>query len=451
MKIQPAESLRGTINLPGDKSISHRAAIFAALATGETRIENYATSADCASTLDCLRNLGVEIRRENSTVFVRGVGKKGFTKPSKPLDCGNSGTTMRLLAGVLAGQNFDSILVGDESLSKRPMRRVIEPLTRMGARIESENGGAPLKIYGVNRLHSIAYQMPVASAQVKSCLLLAGLNAAGRTTIQNPESENRDPTSRNHTELMLRYLGAEVEESYAETESGFVQQISITGETELQARNLNVPSDVSSAAFFIVAASNLKNSEIVLRNVGLNPTRAVIIEVLRRFGADIEVLDQKETGNETIGDIRVRGRENLKSNAFSNLVDGDIIANLIDEIPILAVFGTQLENGLEIRGATELRVKESDRIKSIVENLRRMNAAVEEFPDGFKVGKSDLRGATVDAFGDHRIAMSFAIAALFATGETEIVGAETAGVSFPEFFQTLASISITNDKLRITN
>jgi len=325
-------------------------------------------------------------------------------------------------------------------LSKRPMRRVIEPLTQMGAKIESENGGAPLKIYGVDRLQSISYKMPVASAQVKSCLLLAGLNADGKTIIQNPESESRYPTSRNHTELMLRYLGAKVEESFTDTGGGFIEQISIAGENELQARNLNVPSDVSSAAFFIVAASGLKNSEIVLENIGLNPTRTAIIEVLRRFGADIEVLNQKKICNETIGDIAVRGCETLKPKSSSNLIDGDIIANLIDEIPILAVFGTQLEDGLEIRGAGELRVKESDRIKSIVENLRRMNAAVEEFPDGFKVGKSDLRGATVDAFGDHRIAMSFAIAALFATGETEIIGAETAGVSFPGFFQTLAGL-----------
>lgn len=440
MKIQPANSLQGTIELPGDKSISHRAAIFAALAEGETRIENYATSADCASTLDCLQNLGVEIRRENSTVFIKGRGKNGFIKPTKPLDCGNSGTTMRLLAGVLAGQKFDSVLDGDASLAKRPMRRVIEPLTQMGARIESENGGAPLKIFGVNSLQAISYKMPVASAQVKSCVLLAGLNAVGETVVRNPESKIQTPTSRNHTELMLRYLGAEVRENFIKTENGFVQEISIDGNSNLRAKNLNVPSDVSSAAFFMVAASGLKNSEILLKNVGLNPTRTAIIEVLQRFGADIKVLNQKEFCNETIGDIRVRGGENLKLNAAANLVDGDIIANLIDEIPILAVFGTRLENGLEIRGAAELRVKESDRINSVVENLRRMNARVEEFPDGLKVGKSDLRGAAVDAFGDHRIAMSFAIAALFATSATEIAGADTAGVSFPEFFQTLAAV-----------
>ncbi len=440
MKIRPAASLNGKIHLPGDKSISHRAAILASMATGETRIENYATSADCASTLDCLRNLGVEIRQEDSTVFVKGVGANGFTKPSKELDCGNSGTTMRLLAGVLAGCDFDSVLTGDASLSKRPMRRIIEPLTEMGAKIESANGCAPLKIRGAHPLQAISYKLPVASAQVKSCLLLAGLNAKGKSKIRNPKSQIETPTSRNHTELMLRYLGAEIEESYVETEGGFVQEISINGNPKLAAKNLKIPSDISSSAFFIVAASCLENSEIVLENVGLNPTRTAILDALQSFGADIEVLNQNEICNEVVGDVRVRGRKILVSKAASNLIGGDIIANLIDEIPILAIFGTQIESGLEIRGAAELRVKESDRIAAIVENLRRMNAAVEEFPDGFKVEKSSLKGAVIDSFGDHRIAMAFAIAGLFAKGETEIIGSESAGVSFPEFFQTLAGL-----------
>ncbi len=438
MKIQPAAFLNGRIRLPGDKSISHRAAIFASLAEGETRIENFATSADCASTLNCLKNLGVEIKREDSTVFVKGVGKSGFSKPNDELDCGNSGTTMRLLAGVLAGQNFDSVLTGDESLSKRPMRRIIEPLTQMGAKIESVNGCAPLKIRAVNLLQAISYKLPVASAQVKSCVLLAGLNAAGKTKVQNPKSEIKSPTSRNHTELMLRYLGVEIAEHFVETENGFVQEIWVDGSCKLFAKDLNVPSDISSAAFFIVASACLEKSEIVLENVGLNPTRTAIIEVLKSLGADIQVLNQKEICNEIIGDLLVRGRGKLARNSSSNLISGDIIANLIDEIPILAVFATQIETGLEIRGAEELRVKESDRIAAVVENLRRMNAVVEEFPDGFKVEKSELKGATVDSFGDHRIAMAFAIAALFATGETEIIGAESANVSFPEFFQTLA-------------
>jgi 3-phosphoshikimate 1-carboxyvinyltransferase len=439
MKIQPAAFLNGKIRLPGDKSISHRTAIFASMATGETRIENYATSADCASTLNCLKNLGVEIKREDSTLFIKGVGKNDFSESAGKLDCGNSGTTMRLLAGVLAGQNFDSVLTGDASLSKRPMRRIIEPLTEMGAKIESANGCAPLEIRGAHPLRAISYELPVASAQVKSCILLAGLNAKGISRIRNPKSQIEIPTSRNHTELMLRYFGAEVEESYIETEGRFVQEISIDGNSKLAAKNLKIPSDISSAAFFIVAASCLENSEIVLENVGLNPTRTAILDALLSFGANIEVLDRKEICNEIVGDVRVRGRKNLVSKA-SNFIGGDVIANLIDEIPILAIFGTQTENGLEVRGAAELRVKESDRIAATVENLRRMNAAVEEFADGFRVEKSSLKGATVNSFGDHRIAMAFAIAGLFAEGETEIIGAESAGVSFPEFFQTLAGL-----------
>jgi 3-phosphoshikimate 1-carboxyvinyltransferase len=320
------------------------------------------------------------------------------------------------------------------------MRRIIEPLTEMGAKIESENGYAPLRIRGANPLQAIFYTLPVASAQVKSCLLLAGLNATGKSRIRNPKSRIETPTSRNHTELMLRYLGAEIEESYIEAEGGFVQEISVAGNSTLVAKDLKVPSDVSSAAFFIVAASCLENSEIVLENVGLNPTRTAILDALQSFGADIEVLNRNEICNEIVGDVRVRGRKNLVSKAASNRIGGDIIANLIDEIPILAVFAAQIDNGLEIRGAAELRVKESDRIQAIVENLRRMNAAVEEFADGFRIEKSSLKGATVDSFGDHRIAMAFAIAALFAEGETEIIGAESAGVSFPEFFQTLAGL-----------
>ncbi len=441
MKIQPAKFLRGKINLPGDKSISHRAAILSAMATGDARIENFATSADCASTLGCLMDLGVEIRKENTTVLVRGVGKNGFSKPKKELDCGNSGTTMRLLAGVLAGQDFDSVLIGDESLSRRPMRRIIEPLTQMGANIKSEDNCAPLKIYGKNPLHSISYNLPVASAQVKSCVLLAGLNAGGESKVQSPKSKVQSPTSRNHTELMMRYLGVEIEENFIETQNGYVEEISVDGNSQLTARDLNIPSDISSAAFFLVAASCLEDSEIILENVGLNSTRTAIIEVLQNLGAEIEIINSREICNETVGDLLVRRRDNFVPKVFSNIISGEIISNLIDEIPILAVFGTQIESGLEIRNAAELRVKESDRIKAIVENLRRMNADVEEFADGFRVGKSELKGATVDSFSDHRIAMAFAVAALFAKGETEVVGAECAGVSFPEFFETLEIVA----------
>ncbi len=440
MKIQSVKYLKGEVRLPGDKSISHRAAIFAALAEGETQIENFATSADCASTLDCLENLRVEIRRENTTIFIEGVGKTGFTKPGKELDCGNSGTTMRLLAGVLAGQNFDSVLVGDASLQLRPMKRVIEPLTQMGANIEATENYAPLQIYGRNPLRAINYQLLVSSAQVKSCVLLAGLNADGLTTVKSPKSKIRIATSRNHTELMLKFFGAEIEENFIEDEGEFIHQVSIDGNSKLRAKNFEVPSDVSSAAFFLVAGSVLNDSEVVLKSVGLNQTRTAIIEVLQNFGADIEILNKKEVCGELVGDLKVKGRENLSPKIDLNLISGELVAALIDEIPILAVFGTQLENGLEIRNAEELRVKESDRIRSVVENLRRMNATVEEFTDGFKIEKSKLKGALVDSFGDHRIAMAFAVAALFAMGETEIIDADCAKVSFPEFFDALARI-----------
>lgn len=431
MKIQPAENLQGTINLPGDKSISHRAAMFSAMARGETRIENFATSADCASTLACLEQLGVGIRRENSTVFVKGVGKTGFQSSENPLDCGNSGTTVRLLSGILAGQNFDSVLIGDESLSKRPMKRVIEPLSQMDAKIEANENRLPLKIFGKNPLKAISFEPKIASAQVKSCVILAGLNSDGKTSVLE-----KTPT-RDHTERMLRWFGVDVEEKA--TKNG--KLIAVSGDAELTAKDLLVPSDVSSAAFFLVAAACLKDSELVLPNVGLNPTRKAVVEVLQSFGAELKVFNLKEIGNEPIGDLRVRGNGNLQSKLPSNILRGEIIANLIDEIPILAIFGTQIEGGLEIREASELRVKESDRIKSVVENLRKMNARVEEFEDGFRVGKSNLKGAKVDSFGDHRIAMAFAVAALFAEGETEIADAECAAVSFPAFFQTLKNVA----------
>ena len=429
MKIQPAAFLQGAIKLPGDKSISHRAALFSALANGETVIENFATSADCASTLDCLRKLGVEISRENSRVFVKGVGKKGLKKPAENLDCGNSGTTMRLLSGILAGQNFDSGLIGDESLSLRPMKRVIEPLTQMGAKITATDFHAPLKISGVNPLKAAAFEPKIASAQLKSCLLLAGLNADGTTSILE-----KTPT-RDHTERMFRFLGADVRET--ETENGVI--ISVAGDSVLTAKNLQIPSDVSSAAFFIVAAACLKNSEITLKSVGLNPSRTGIIEVLRNFGANIEIDGDREICGEPVGDLRVGGGIS-KPRVTNNKVGGAIIANLIDEIPILAVFATQIEGGIEIRNAGELRVKESDRIAAVVANLKSMNAEVEEFPDGLRVGKSKLRGANLESFGDHRIAMAFAVAALFADGETQINEAECAAVSFPEFFSVLTNV-----------
>ncbi len=426
MLIRPAKCVRGEIALPGDKSISHRAAIIAAMAEGESRIDNFATSADCAATLECLRELGVSIRQKAATVWVDGVGKSGFGVSDKPLDCGNSGTTMRLMAGVLAGQNFDSVLTGDDSLQRRPMGRIMEPLSKMGAEIESANGRAPIKIHGVNPLGSISYELPVASAQIKSCILLAGLNGNGETTVIEPI-----PT-RDHTERMLRWFGVDVREASI-GDTG--KRICLSGDTRLTAADMTVPSDISAAAFFLIAACCLEDSDITVRNVGLNSTRGAVIDILRRFGADIRFENQGEQNNEPVGDVRVIAGLTARTEP---LIKGDVIANLIDELPILAILGTQLEKGLEVRDAAELRVKETDRIAAIVENLRRMGAEAEEFEDGFKVRKSKLTGARVESFGDHRIAMAFAVAGLLADkGETEIIGAECVDVSFPGFFETL--------------
>jgi len=402
--------------------------MLAAIANGTTRIDNFATSADCASTLDCLRDLGVEIHREGNSVVVNGVGKDGLHPPDGPLDCGNSGTTMRLMAGILAGQTFDSVLTGDESLQKRPMKRVIEPLTRMGAVIESNEGKAPLTNHGGQDLTGIEYQTPVASAQVKSCVLLAGLNSNGITSVIEPVR------SRDHTERMLRWFGVDV----ATASVGKNTRISVLGDATLTAQDLIVPSDISSAAFFMVAAACLKGSDIELPNVGFNPTRRAIFDVLDDLGAYIEILEMKELCNEPVASLRIS--DGFFGPAMPCILQGRIIANLIDEIPILAILGTQLEKGLEIRDAAELRVKESDRISAVVNNLKRMGATITEFPDGFKVERSNLHGATVDSFGDHRIAMAFGVAGLLADGETEIVGAECADISFPGFFETLASV-----------
>lgn len=402
--------------------------MFAAIASGTSRISNFAESADCSSTIDCLLGLGVEIERDQNNVSITGRGKRGFDAPTKPLDCGNSGTTMRLISGILAGQDFESVLIGDESLSKRPMRRIISPLSEMGAEIKAVEGHAPLTIKGKHPLNPIHFTLPVASAQLKSSVLLAGLFGSGETSLIESV-----PT-RDHTERMLRGFGVNLETET--TDMG--RKISVSGDAELTATDMSVPSDVSSAAFFLVAAACLNGSMIELPNVGLNPTRTAVIDVLQQYGADIEIKDQMESAGEPIGTLVVKGKADL-SGTSGHIVRGDIVANLIDEVPILAIFGTQIEGGIEIRDAAELRVKESDRIAAVVENLRRMDADVEEFEDGLRVGKSQLKGAKIDSFGDHRIAMAFAVAGLFADGDTEIIGAECAAVSFPKFFDVLES------------
>ncbi len=419
-----ANALCGTINLPGDKSISHRAAMFAAIADGTTVIENFATSVDCSSTLDCLTALGVVSTRVGNRVTVEGVGKTGLRSPAGPLDCGNSGTTMRLIAGILAGQEFESVLTGDESLQSRPMRRIIGPLGLMGTIIHSHEGNAPLTIVGKNPLTAIEYQPPVASAQIKSCVLLAGLNASGMTTVIEPVQ------TRDHTERMLRWFGVDVILSGT--------RISVSGDSRLKAHDLIVPSDISSAAFFMVAAACLPGSDLTMPNLGLNPSRRAVLDVLQILGANIEITDSEENCNEPVATIRVTG--GITNDGSPNVLRGEIIANLIDEVPILAVLGTQLDGGIEIRDAGELRVKESDRISAVVTNLERMGANVTEFPDGLRVERSDLKGAEIDSRHDHRIAMAFAIAALFADGETTINGAAAADVSFPGFFEILNSV-----------
>jgi 3-phosphoshikimate 1-carboxyvinyltransferase len=426
MIVHPAKKLSGTLRLPGDKSISHRAAMLAAMANGTSEISNFAASADCGSTLACLSSLGIDIRRSGSDVAIAG---GPFTPPRTPLDCGNSGTTMRLLIGILAGRQVGATLTGDDSLSSRPMGRVIDPLQEMGAKIESTNGRAPLVIAPERPLTGVEHHLRIASAQIKSCLLLAGLSATGTTTVHEPA-----PT-RDHTERMLRWFGAEI----GTTAEG---AISVRGGQTLSAGSFSVPGDISSAAFFLVAAACLDGSEMMLEGVGLNPTRTGIIEVLRQAGVDLSITAERTECGEPVGDIAVRGSAANLSAAKMLRLDGPAIANIIDEIPVLAVLGTQLGQGIEIRGAAELRVKESDRIRTVVEGLRRMGADVEEFEDGLRVMPTRLSGGRIDSHGDHRIAMAFAVAGLIAEDETEILGADCVDVSFPRFFETLASVVI---------
>lgn len=422
--------------MPGDKSISHRAAMVAALAEGTSSIQNFSTSADCTATLSCLRALGVSIERD-ADLLISGVGIDGLREPSGPLDCGNSGTTMRLLAGILAGQDFKSTLTGDDSLRSRPMQRIIEPLQMMGARISSHAGRAPLVIQGHRELNAISYELLVASAQVKSCILLAGLSAAGRTEVIENE------ITRDHTERMLRRFGVQVETGDPEREGENARFAAVTGPARLSAQNVSIPGDISSAAYFIAAAALLPGSSLQVSNVGVNPTRVLFLEQLRTLGLDVEITSVSEDGNEPVGVIRVRGSEEQLSGNFGSpmMIRGLIVPQLIDELPLLAVVGSQIAGGIEIRDAAELRVKESDRIATTAQNLRVMGADVEEFDDGFRVaGPVRLRGAKIDPRGDHRIAMAFAIAALLAEGETEIEDAECVGVSFPEFFELLGAV-----------
>lgn len=420
MVIRPARNLVGSIRLPGDKSISHRYAMLAALAQGITRLRNFSTGADCASTLSCLRSLGVEVANANGEVAI--TGRAGILAgPLAPLDCGNSGSTMRMLSGIVAGQQFASEMIGDASLSRRPMRRVIEPLAQMGATISSQDGHAPLHIKG-GQLRSIDYRPQVASAQVKSSILFAGLFADGETSVEEPVR------TRDHGEVALRAFGAQI--------SRDKNRVTIKGGQRLKAIDASVPGDISSAAFFLCAAALFPESNLVIDSMLLNPTRAVLLDVLTALGARVRMVQVEEQHGELVGTVALEAGP-LKG---INLA-GAQSAALIDEIPVLAAIAPYTSDGLVVHDARELRVKESDRIAAVAKNLRSMGATVEEHEDGLTVpGGQQLHGAEIDSQHDHRIAMAFSIAALKAKGDTLIKGADAAQISFPEFFEMLEGV-----------
>jgi 3-phosphoshikimate 1-carboxyvinyltransferase len=418
-----ARAVRGVVRIPGDKSISHRYAMLAAIAEGTSRFHNFSAARDCASTLECMAKAGSAWKRlDDGAIEVQGVGPR-LKAPTGVLDCGNSGSTMRMLSGILAGQPFPSELCGDQSLSRRPMARIMKPLSEMGARISSNEGGRPpLKIHG-GPLHAIHYQPEVASAQVKSCVLFAGLFAEGETVVEEPLR------TRDHGEIALGAFGAEVERK------GNVSRI--RGGQQLRAIEAHVPGDLSSAAFFLCAAALFPGSQITLPGILMNPTRARLLDILIQMGLQVSVAHLEEHQGELIGTIEARG-----SHWRGGMIAGADTAALIDEIPVLAAIAAYSEAGLEVRDGKELRVKESDRIAAVASNLRKMGAQIEERPDGMKIfGGQHLHGAELDSFGDHRIAMAFAVSALRAEGETTILDADAAGVSYPRFFEELRSVA----------
>lgn len=422
--IRPARNILGSLRLPGDKSISHRYGMLAAFAEGVSRFSNFSTGADCASTLACMEALGARVRTlDDGAVEVTGVGGR-VTPTDQPLDCGNSGSTMRMISGLLAPQQGRFTLTGDASLSRRPMERIRKPLAAMGARLTLTDGHAPIEIEG-SALRAIDYTTPVPSAQVKTCVLLAGLQTMGTTVVRE------SVRTRDHSELALRAFGAEITRS--------VDSVSITGPQSLHSIEATVPGDLSSAAFFLCAAAIFPGSSLVLDGLGLNPTRAALLDVLTLLGAHIAVLDIEEKHAELVGTVQITSpQEGLRSTQIS----GALAAQLIDELPVIAAIAPYTSGGIRIRDAKELRVKESDRIALVAQNLRAMGAEVEEFEDGLDVpGGQTLRGATIDAGGDHRIAMAFSVAALRAEGETLIQGAESAAISFPEFFDLLEHVA----------
>jgi 3-phosphoshikimate 1-carboxyvinyltransferase len=421
--ISPAASIQGTITLPGDKSISHRYGMLAAIAEGPSKIHNYSIGADCQSTLACMQAMGAKIEREEDAVIVHGVGLDGLQSPASPLDAGNSGSTIRMLTGILAAQKFSSEIGGDESLSNRPMQRIMKPLADMGASIQAREGRfPPLRIEG-RPLQPIDYTLPVASAQVKTCVLFAGLFADGSTIVREPMR------TRDHSEIALQQFGADIE--------SVGRVITLQGRPKLKGCELTVPGDLSSAAFFLVAALLVPGSDLTIRGVGLNPTRSTLLDFLIGMGAPVRVTELRQQSGELIGDIMVR-----HAPVRGGVMEKSATAALIDEIPVLAILGAVSDEGLTVRDAAELRIKETDRIATLAENLKRMGVRIEVAPDGFHVpGKQKFNAATLDSFGDHRIAMAFSVAALAANGPCRIENAEAASVSFPTFYTTLLRIS----------
>jgi 3-phosphoshikimate 1-carboxyvinyltransferase len=420
--IKPARNILGSLRVPGDKSISHRYAMLAALAAGRSRFDNFAPGADCASTLACVRDLGCKVERdEKGSVVIDGLGAE-LRPPVAPLDCGNSGSTMRMMSGILAGQPFACELIGDESLSRRPMKRVIEPLTQMGASIRAAQGDrAPLHINGA-KLHGIDYAPPVASAQVKTCVLFAGLLAEGNTTVAEPAR------TRDHGELALRAFGAEV----ARTQNA----VSIAGGQTLHPLEAFVPGDISSAAFFLCAAAIFPESNLVIDGVLLNPTRSALLDVLAAMGSRISMVRVEEAHGELVGTIAL-----VPGQGRHVRIEGPLTALLIDELPVLAAIAPFTAGGLEVRDASELRVKESDRLSAVTRNLQAMGAQVEQTDDGWRIpGGQHLHGAEIESYHDHRIAMAFAVAALRAEGETLIGNADCVGISYPAFFEDMEAV-----------
>lgn len=428
MELCSITGLKGRVTVPGDKSISHRCIMFGSIADGVTEVRNFLEGADCLATIRCFRSMGIEIEENDTTVIVHGKGLHGLSAPDSILDVGNSGTTTRLLSGILAGQPFESKLSGDESLNSRPMKRIMDPLTQMGAHISSilRNGCAPLYI-APSTLHGIHYDSPVASAQVKSCILLAGLYAEGETSVTEPS------LSRNHTELMLREFGADIRTTHALNSTEATASIRPCG--RLFGQKITVPGDISSAAYFIAAGLIVPDSEILIENVGINPTRAGILKVCEDMGGNITLLNERTEGGEKIADILVK-----TSSLHGITIEGDIIPTLIDEIPVIAVMAAAAEGTTIIKDAEELKVKETDRIETVTDNLKAMGCNVTPTADGMIITGGKLKGASIHTLLDHRIAMAFSIAALVAEGNTKILDSKCVDVSYPTFYDTFEQL-----------